>query len=279
MEQNTKQINILGAEQLMMESADKLVVFLCFEQNRCLFCGYNQHDETDFFYEEKVFSKEKSLSENFKEFYFKNDYFTYPFKQVTIVHVSRNYTLIPSEAYDASMIKNLLGFAFSDATGKALNDSLPDQHAELIYSMPGELYEFCSRSFLNPIFKHSMSAVIISLLKQSRSVVAKQLSVFVRHAEVDVVCTHRGELLYANSFACSDTNDILYYILAVWKQLELDQLVDQLHISGHGERIEALRTSLQKYIQHIELLLPSVDGMSMLPVSHQLPFYLTSMLK
>lgn len=278
MEQETKQSKIPGTERLLQEVTDKYVVYLCFGHQKCSFFGYIPNEENSFFYQETSFPKGKSFTESFKEFYFRNEYFTFPFKQVTIMQTSRYYTLVPTEAYDPSKIKDMLSFAFSGSIGKALCQSLPEMHAELIYSIPDDLFEFCSRSFLGPEFRHHMGSLLSVLLKQSKAVYPKQLAVFVRDSEIDIIGTHKGELIFANSFPSEDTNDSIYYILAVWKQLEMDQLEEQLLLFGRSDEVASLKKTLQSYLQHINSIEIPNEVLAISPDIQQLPFDLISLL-
>lgn len=67
---------------------------------------------------------------------------------------------------------------------------------------------------------------------------------------VDIVCFSEGKLLFANTFSIENLNDILYYILYVWKQLDMDQLTDLLSVSGDSDIKLRILTSLRNYIQN-----------------------------
>ena len=59
-----------------------------------------------------------------------------------------------------------------------------------------------------------------------------------------------------NSFEYEHTDDILYYILYVWKQAGLDQEKDQLLLAGESSSrmrvLERLRTYL-RYVKPVEI--------------------------
>lgn len=278
MKQITEHTAIPGAERLTPELAEKYVVYLCFDDQKCSFCGYDPEDPSTFFYQEIAFSKGKTVADSFKEVYFRNEYFTYSFKKVTVMLTSRYYSIIPSEAFDPAKKKNILSFAFSDPIEKALQQSLPKIHSELVFNISDELYEFCSRSFLNPEFKHHIAPVMNQLLERSKTVYHKHLSVFIRGSEIDILCVDKGELTFANSFPYSHTNDNIYFILAAWKQLELNQLDDRLYLFGVADEVDALKKALANYLQHIDSLEPAEQAANFGPAIQQIPFEITSLL-
>jgi hypothetical protein len=71
---------------------------------------------------------------------------------------------------------------------------------------------------------------------------------------IDVACYSQGALQFANSFAYEQMEDILYYILYVWKQTGLDQEKDRLRIFGESVLRARVADTLHQYIQYIDLL-------------------------
>lgn len=53
-----------------------------------------------------------------------------------------------------------------------------------------------------------------------------------RKEAAEIYAYERGRLAFANTFTCKETNDRLYYILCVWKQLGMAQERDELHLTG-----------------------------------------------
>ena len=56
---------------------------------------------------------------------------------------------------------------------------------------------------------------------------------------------------FVNTFEYDKPDDILYYILYVWKQVGMDQERDQLHIYGGVSLRNSITTTLRNYIQYI----------------------------
>ena len=101
-------------------------------------------------------------------------------------------------------------------------------------------------------FEHEFMTPQLALWKQqSRMLIPRQLYVVLHRKMMDVVCFAQGKLLFVNTFEYDKPDDILYYILYVWKQVGMDQERDQLHIYGGVSLRNSITTTLRNYIQYI----------------------------
>ena len=62
----------------------------------------------------------------------------------------------------------------------------------------------------------------------------RQMYVVIERKRMDVACYAQGKLLFVNSYPIDQSDDIVYYILYVWKQAGLDQEKDQLLLAGES---------------------------------------------
>ena len=69
---------------------------------------------------------------------------------------------------------------------------------------------------------------------------------------MDVACYAQGNLLFVNSFEYEHTDDILYYILYVWKQVGMHQQKDQLLLSGDEGLQNSITNTLRNYLRNID---------------------------
>ena len=70
---------------------------------------------------------------------------------------------------------------------------------------------------------------------------------------MDIACYAQGNLLFVNSFNFESPDDVLYYILYVWKQAGMDQQKDQLRLFGEMSLRVALTETLRNYLQYVDL--------------------------
>lgn len=240
--------------KLTTDNAEKYKMSIRLRSGGLSFSGYCPSESDTFFYRDVEFDRTKPFIVSLKEFFFDNDFLTWSYKQVNIVCVTPQYTLVPSEVFDEKRKEELLSFTFSAPEARCLNNTLKDELSELVFGMNEEVYEFCSRSLINPNFVHYMVPLLEYWKKQSRSRLPKQLYVVLHRRMIDVVCYAQGTLLFFNTFGYEQTDDILYYILYVWKQTGLDQEKDQLRIFGEASLRGTITNTLRNYLQYIDPL-------------------------
>ncbi len=83
--------------------------------------------------------------------------------------------------------------------------------------------------------------------------------VHLRKEAAEIYAYERGRLAFANTFACKETNDRLYYILCVWKQLGMAQERDELHLTGELYDKEQLLPELKKFIRQVFIMNPAAN--------------------
>ena len=164
------------------------------------------------------------------------------------------YTLVPAAVFQEKQKAELLAFTFSSPEGRCLSNELKDEPAELVFGVDEDVYEFCSRSLVNPRFVHHVGPLLSLWKKQSRARLPRQLYVVLHRRRMDVACYAQGNLLFVNSFEYEHTDDILYYILYVWKQVGMDQQKDQLRLFGDVPLRNDITNTLRNYLQYIDPL-------------------------
>lgn len=165
--------------------------------------------------------------------------------------MSPQYTVVPEEVFTEKQKTDLLSFTFSAPENKCLHNPLAREAAEVVFGMEEEVYEFCSRSSDQPRFCPHITPQLVLWKQQSPCVDPRQMYVVIHRKMMDVVCFAQGKLLFVNTFGYDKPDDILYYILYVWKQVGMDQEKDQLHIYGGVSLRNSMTTTLRNYIQYI----------------------------
>jgi hypothetical protein len=74
-----------------------------------------------------------------------------------------------------------------------------------------------------------------------------------------VFCFQQNRFRFCNSFDAGHAHDSLYFLLYVWKQLQLDAQNDELHVMGGVPEQDWLLEELKKYVQKVYLVNPVAD--------------------
>lgn len=238
-----------------IRNSEKYIMSIRFRPGGLSFSVYISGETGSFFYRDVDFpcSSRSSYSEQVKEFFFKNDWMTLPYKRVNVVQVSSFYTLVPGEL-SVDKPAAFYTFNFSRPTDKTFVKPLVGDSVQVVFGMEEELYEFCFRTLSNPCFVPHISALLEYWITQSRFSLQKHMFVNLHEKMLDVVCTLRGKLLFANTFSFGHPNDAVYYILYVWKQLEMEQLSDSLYMFGGTDEKKQILDIVRNYIQRVSMM-------------------------
>ncbi|RHU22083.1 MULTISPECIES: DUF3822 family protein [unclassified Parabacteroides] len=238
-------------DTLTADNSGKYIMSIRLRSDGLSFSGYSPSESESFFYRNIEFDRTKPYISSLKEFFFEHEFLTYSYKRTNLVYVSPQYTVVPEEVFTEKQKTDLLSFTFSAPENKCLHNPLAREAAEVVFGMEEEVYEFCSRSLINPAFVHHITPQLVLWKQQSRALIPRQMYVVIHRKMMDVVCFAQGKLLFVNTFGYDKPDDILYYILYVWKQVGMDQEKDQLHIYGGVSLRNSMTTTLRNYIQYI----------------------------
>lgn len=238
-------------DTLTYDNAEDFIVYLRLLPSGLTFSGYRPGEKGSFFHIESAFDRSRPYLQALQEYCFTHEFMTFSFKKTYILPVLSPYTLVPSPVYDSKKRKELLAFAYAKAVGKALHNEWKENQVEIVFSMDQPVYEFCCRTFLNPGFIHPVYPQLTLWKKQSLACLPKQMYVSLQRKGLDIACYDRGQLLFCNAFRGDDINDILFYILTVWKQAGMDSLGDQLRLTGDMTRCSQITEALHHYLQYI----------------------------
>lgn len=239
-------------DKLTADCAEKYTMSIRLRPGGLSFSAYNRSMEERFFYKELDFDRTKPYVSALKDCFFEHDFLTWPYKRVQVVCVTPQYTIVPKEIFDEERKSELLSFTFASASGRCLYNEVEEQQTVLVFGMDEEVHAFCSRSLIAPCFIHHLTPLLPLWKKQSLARLPKQLYVVLYPRRMDVACYAQGNLLFVNSFGCEQPDDVLYYILYVWKQSGLDQQKDQLRFFGEMRLLTPVMRALRDYLQYVD---------------------------
>ncbi|MBW9200242.1 DUF3822 family protein [Bacteroidales bacterium SW299] len=202
-----------------------------------------------------------SMAANVKEFLAETDTLKHAFRQTNIlIHTSR-YTPVPFELYE------------DDQTELLFYQNLPKQNNEIIlcnilsksniailFSIDKLTHQLLSDYFPKARFFASISPTIEYLTLRSRKNGNSRAEVFaiLHQKSLDLLAFKNQKPVLANSFKASNMNDKCYYLLNLWKQLNLDQQQDVLYVDSKQPKQDLMK-SLALYLQNIIFINPRTE--------------------
>jgi hypothetical protein len=237
-------------DTLTTDYSEKYILSIRLRSGGLSFSVYNPSEKQSFVYREVAFDRNIPYISSLKELFFENECLAWTYRRTDVLCVSPQYTLAPDDLFDEKQRAQYLAFNFSSPEKRCLSNPLKDERASLVFGMNEEVYEFCSRSLTRPLFTHHLTPQLITLKKQSRDE-SCQMFVVLHPRMVDISCFAGTRLLFVNSFNFEHLNDLLYYVLYVWRQTGMNQLDDSLFLAGEKGLCTRLTDALQKYIRQI----------------------------
>lgn len=215
------------------------------------FCIYNPTDASVFHFQETTFGKKLSYLENIQKLIFDYGFFTQPFNNTYITVVSPDFTLVPDGFYDKKKEKELFRFNLHDKSGTVLSDASEIGDFKLLYELQEDLHSFLSRNVWNPCFGHHSTKLISAFAQYKTNEKSKRCFVDFHDNLISVLCFDGDKLLSVNTLPNTGSSNTLYFIASIWEQLPLDQLKDQLFISGKTEPQREVIDTLKKLIKNV----------------------------
>ena len=136
---------------------------------------------------------------------------------------------------------------------------LQKNNVVIVFGIDKSAYTFLKEQYPEAHFYSQSTPLIDYFSVKSRLGNSKKMYVSIRREGIDIYCFEKGHILLANSFECMQTEDRIYYLLYVWKQLEFDQKRDELHLTGALPDNEGLMNGLKKFILQVFIMNPATN--------------------
>jgi len=208
-------------------------------------------DSTSYFFYKIDSIDETDVFSVFKDLFFENEFFTYPFQKTCVLVFSPLFTYIPNEIYSDKNKEDFIKFIFSEKEEKFLDYSISSPKISVLYPISEEIHDFFIRSFNEPVFIHYSLPVIAYFYSRDKKHKKRRMIINAHEKGIDIFCFSQKFFLHGNHFPAGKFEDAVYYILYTWKQLKLDRLADSLYVTGEHYQNEELLRKLRLHIQHV----------------------------
>lgn len=161
-------------------------------------------------------------------------------------------TLTPKALYDNSHGKEILGFnqALLQNEEEA-NDWLASIQAYNSYVIPEELERCFNKHFPDLKWKHDSSILIESLLHQFKLHEGQKVYLSIQNNSFDITVLEGKKLKFFNSFSYKSAEDLIYFLLFTYEQLNLNPDQIPTIISGEIEEDSEVYKFLYVYVRNI----------------------------
>lgn len=234
------------ADSLVIEISDKHIGFceLQSEQNKPLFIAhYPLNDQLNYVLNEDLLHAVKHF--RFSEKTYKHVYVNYFEKQ---------FTLCPGTFYNEENNRTLLEFNAGTIGDKLIVTDDVNSEIKLIYTIDENLKSVLDRLFPQHQLKHTLT-VLSKLTLQTEELAKEDIILAIHNNYIEVVVKQGHQLLLANQFSIKTEEDVLYYVLFILEQYQLNPLTVNVTLTGNLHSNSGLIISLKKYVKSIHLAL------------------------
>jgi hypothetical protein len=232
------------ADSLIIELSGSLISFceLQSTQNKPLFiCHYPIDHALNNSLEEHLINAVKHFQFSKKKY-----------EHVSVNYFTHQFTLCPTAFYNSDTSRSMLEFNTGQTFNNLiLNDDI-NSDIKLIYSIGETLKSSLDQIFPHHQLKHTLT-VLSKLTLVSEELVKEQLVLAVHSTYLEVVVKHNQKLVLVNQYPAKTQEDILYYVLFILEQYQLNPLTAAVTITGNIDSNSELMSSLKKYIKNIHL--------------------------
>lgn len=177
------------------------------------------------------------------------------FTDVIVLHQNNWSTLVPSSIFNKDCVADYLKFNTKIlATDLVEVDPLNYLELQCVYIPFTNINNYIFDKFGSFTFMHSSSILVDKLSVLEKNNTSKQVYVNISNYQFDLIIFEAEKLLFFNHFEYQTPEDILYYLLFTFEQLQLNPELIQVKLFGHVNTDDAVYHIIYKYIRHVSLL-------------------------
>lgn len=168
--------------------------------------------------------------------------------------------LVPNDLFEEKERELLFHNAFPDTRGDiVMSNVLVSIGSVAVFAAGKDLCTVINDTFRHVTFIPVMAPVWRYLYGRSFTGTDKKLYAYFHDGKMEVFAFTRHRFKYSNAFDADNAGDALYFLLYVWKELELSQEHDSLYIAGSAPDAARLTAELKKFIRKTYTVNPAGD--------------------
>lgn len=172
------------------------------------------------------------------------------YNQILINYFTPHFTLCPNSMYSQDNMRDILEFNVGEIQQKIVLADDVNTDIKLIYAIDEQLKSTLNQLFPSHHLQHSVTG-LVKLMLTADDFQKEQLLISVHENYIEVVLKKNHQLILANQYEYSTANDVLYYVLNIIEQYQLNPLTVNISLVGNMASNSDLVVLLKKYIKFI----------------------------
>jgi hypothetical protein len=176
----------------------------------------------------------------------------------TLVMVDSPTLMVPVNEFEEENSKMLYQHAFTGTEQLVVMHSvLPDLNAVVLFAIQKDLRTVLSDNCKNVRYSAAVAPVWRHLHQRSFIGQHQKIYGYFHDRRMEVFSFVQNRFKFCNSFTVNNHNDMLYFLLGVWKQLGMEAERDELHLVGDITERDAFIEEAQRYVKRVFYINPS----------------------
>ncbi len=228
-------------------------------KNSLAFAIVDERAEAGVIYEPYITKSGISLPANLREA-FKTAELLLHENQRALVMIDSPVLMVPIEEYDAHQQEELYVHSFPETDKCAiLSNPLPALNTVAVFSMNKDLKLVIDDHFPDVKVISLMQPVWNYFHQRSFTGVRRKLYGYFHDNKLEIASFDKNRFKFCNCFEAAHSRDAAYFLLYVWKQLNLDEERDEMHIVGTIPDKDWLLEALRHYLSNVFVINPIAD--------------------
>lgn len=182
----------------------------------------------------------------------KDDLLSYSYKSTKLIWLSNKNTFIPNSYFNKKNLKKYFEFNQKlDDLDEIHFKELKYVDAYSIFIVPNQIANIFIKQFPDLNFYNQQIPFIEHTLFKYHSE-SKKVFVNVNDEFIDLSITENGKLLLYNNFVYKTESDMIYFIMYVFDQFNLNTENAELILSGFIDKKTSIYSKLKGFISHIK---------------------------
>ncbi len=163
------------------------------------------------------------------------------------------FTLIPEALYIESEKESYFNFLHEQETGEIiLSNRLGHIEICTVYSIPGTCKKDIDKVFPRVTLCHISSILIGNIWMSVKNMTGHKVFLNMREEQFDLLAFEGNQLKYCNAFHFLTAEDVAYYVIFVFEQLNLNPEEVHMVLLGNVDKFSPVFELLLRYIRDIE---------------------------
>ena len=223
--------------------------------NGLSFCILNIKANTIEFYKTIVFSKKLTpytLLKKLKHCFNTITELKQPFSKLNVVHENELSALVPKTLFDEDSIADYLKFNSRILQSDYITyDNVIANDSVNVYVPYVNINNYLYETFGAFEYKHFSSVLLENLLANEKNSEELKMYVHVANKHFEIIVIESGKLLLYNSFELQTKEDLIYYILFITEQLNLNPETFKLILLGTIQKNDEYYNIVYKYVRNV----------------------------